>query len=844
MSAAFYWWRGTWRGSWRAAVTAALLTGLLGAVALGSLAAARRTASAYGRYLASINVSDVFVNVPGAIPGMTVQGPIELISRLGGISASSAYLGLAADPVVRGRVDDAFQTNAMTASFAAPHVAAGFLQQDRVSVLAGRTPSLTSTDQIAITQGLARLFGVGVGGRVTYQFYRQDPQTNRSAPAGRHTFTVTGIVDIPPVLGDQSDQVETAVLPPAATRKLLASYVFAWVGLRLEHGAAGVPALQRELAGLATTVQAQVRATTHQQPGGLVFNIRDGSVIRGEVRQAIAPQAVALSVFGGVAALALLVLVGQSLAQLLSRSGPDLAVAVALGASRRQAAVAASLPAVAAVAAGAILAVAGAIALSPLAPVGPVRQFDPVRGAQADGLVLGAGSAALIVVLLALLVVMSARTARRQPGRPHEGRASVIAQAAAGAGLPAPVVIGSRNALEPGSGPRAVPVRATLVGSVAAVIAVVAAVVFGTSLSSLLTHPPQFGWNWSLLLQAEGGYGNFYVPPGVNPAHSIDRLVSAEPAVAAWSQFGFSQVPIDGQVIPALGVERQRGFVEPPTTSGRPITSNGQIELGSVTLRQLGKKVGETVEVGAPGQRHRLVIVGTVTLPSFGVSISDHVSLGQGAMMSEGSLLTADGASLKDPAPGGNVSQAFPSAVAIDLVPGTTVAQRERLVRTITSANPDGSPGGTYQLTQYLAAAVEDAAQMGSQPLALALGLAAAAVLSLALTVLVSVRRRRRELALLKTLGMTRQQLRSVVAWQTTLMLLIAVALGLPLGIAGGQLAWRAFAGSLGVVPVTVVPVLVLAAGAVLLVVLGNVLAAGPAAVAARTDPAAALRAE
>jgi len=31
------------------------------------------------------------------------------------------------------------------------------------------------------------------------------------------------------------------------------------------------------------------------------------------------------------------------------------------------------------------------------------------------------------------------------------------------------------------------------------------------------------------------------------------------------------------------------------------------------------------------------------------------------------------------------------------------------------------------------------------------------------------VRRRRRELALLKTLGMTRHQLRAIVAWQTTL---------------------------------------------------------------------------
>jgi ABC-type antimicrobial peptide transport system permease subunit len=119
-----------------------------------------------------------------------------------------------------------------------------------------------------------------------------------------------------------------------------------------------------------------------------------------------------------------------------------------------------------------------------------------------------------------------------------------------------------------------------------------------------------------------------------------------------------------------------------------------------------------------------------------------------------------------------------------------------------------------------------------------------AAVLSLALTVLASVRRRRRELALLKTLGMTRRQLRAIVAWQTTFTLLIAVALGVPLGIAGGRLAWQAFAGSLGAVPVTAVPGLLLAAGAVMLVIAGNVLTAAPAAVAASTDPAAALRAE
>ena len=103
--------------------------------------------------------------------------------------------------------------------------------------------------------------------------------------------------------------------------------------------------------------------------------------------------------------------------------------------------------------------------------------------------------------------------------------------------------------------------------------------------------------------------------------------------------------------------------------------------------------------------------------------------------------------------------------------------------------------------------------QMGGQPLALGVGLAAAAVLSLALTVLSLVRRRRHELALLKMIGMTRGQVRAVVAWQTTLTLLIAVLVGGPLGVLGGRLAWRAFAGSLGVVPIVEVPLAVVVLG-------------------------------
>ena len=735
--------------------------------------------------------------------------------------------------MVPGRIRDSFLTNSLTGSFDG-----AYFTRDRMTVLAGRLPRLDATREIALSPGIARLFGVGVGGRVTYQFYRQNPVTYQSTPGQRLTFRVTGIVDIPPVLVDQSDEQDGGVLPPGATRQLLPYYVFSWVGVRLDHGTAGIAALQHHLTSLATTVQRHESAAIRQQDVGLSFAVARQDIVRSEVRQAIGPQVVALAVFGAIAALAMLVLAGQGLAQLMSRAARDISVLRALGGSRAQTALAACLPGVAAVLGATILAVAGAIALSPLAPVGQVRQFDPARGVQADGLVLGAGSVLLAVILLAVLAVMGAR-ATRPVTRPDRERPSAVARAAAAAGLPAPAVVASRNALEPGSGQQAVPVRATLLGSIAAVTAVIAAAVFGASLTGLVSHPARYGWNWQILIQAEGGYGNF--SPGV-----MNRLVGGQPAVAAWSSFGFSQLTIGNRVVPVLGLQRDRGSLEPPTSSGQAITGNGQIELGAVTLRQLGKKVGDTVLVGRRPYRRPLTISGIVTLPSFGVAISQHVSLGQGAMLSEPALLAAQGLTSRGLQSALESSQAAPSAVAIDLVPGTSAAQRAALVHRITSANPDGTPGGTYQLGLHRAraASIVNATQMGGQPLALALGLAAAAMLSLALTVLTSVRRRRRELALLKTLGMTRRQLRAIVAWQTTLTLVIALVVGVPLGIAAGRWAWGGFAGSLGVAPVTVVPALLLAAGCAAVVLAGNLLASVPAAMAARTPAAGTLRTE
>ena len=201
-------------------------------------------------------------------------------------------------------------------------------------------------------------------------------------------------------------------------------------------------------------------------------------------------------------------------------------------------------------------------------------------------------------------------------------------------------------------------------------------------------------------------------------------------------------------------------------------------------MQQLGKSIGDTVRVGTGRTARTLKVVGSVTLPSLGVTLSDHVSLGRGAMLPESTLLSILNLGSFNAAPAEAFS-AIPSTVAIDLDPGTSP---QAVVNRILAADPGGMPGGVYQVPRVLGAAIVNAGQMGSQPVALAIALAAAVLLSLMATVLAAARRRRHELALLKALGLTRRQLRGIVTVQTLVLLLIALIIGIPLGYAAGHL--------------------------------------------------------
>ena len=153
-------------------------------------------------------------------------------------------------------------------------------------------------------------------------------------------------------------------------------------------------------------------------------------------------------------------------------------------------------------------------------------------------------------------------------------------------------------------------------------------------------------------------------------------------------------------------------------------------------------------------------------------------------------------------------------------------------------------PEGSTRCRACLGASIVNANQMSGQPLALALSLGVAALVSLSAAVAASARRRRRDLAVLQALGLTRLQLRSIITWQTVTLLLVAVVVGLPLGIVAGRWAWTGFATSLGVVPITVVPLIPLIVGSIAVVAAGALFTSVTRFSSPRTSTASSLRTE
>jgi hypothetical protein len=562
------------------------------------------------------------------------------------------------------------------------------------------------------------------------------------------------------------------------------------------------------------------------------------AVSEAQAQSVIEPDWIALAVFALIAGIAALIIAAQAVARLIRVASGDAQVLRALGAGPAMTAADSLTGILGAVVAGALLAVGVAVALSPIGPIGPVRPVYPSPGIAPDWTVLSLGFLGLAGILAAVAILLGRRATRR-PGPVTSARlaaGSGPARLAAASGLPAAAVAGIEFAFDPGRGRGTVPARSAISGTVLAVLMVVATLTFGSSLATLVSHPALYGWNWSYGISADAGYATL-------PQPQLASRMRSDPDVAAWTLVWFVSANLDGQAVPLL-FGRPGATVAPPILSGHPVDGRDQVVLGPATLAQLHQRLGGTVTMSVGTfVRARLVIVGTATMPTTGLSQGLHTSLGTGALASA-QLLGPMAVSCYGP----------PAMALIRLRPRVNAtaghASLQRLAADVTrtlAAAPANSPcqGVTLNvLGVQHPAQIANYRLMGPAPDLLAGGLAVGAFAALALTLFATVRRRRRDLAVLKMLGFTRRQLAGAVAWQSSVAAVVGIVVGLPLGVALGRSLWILFARQIYAVPDPSVPGLALILVALGTLLLANLAAAMPGRSAARTAPALALRSE
>ncbi len=758
------------RSSWRTWLTLAVLTGIAGGVLVTAASGARRTDSALARHLAAYGHSDVGI-------ATSELSALRLDEKLPQVAASS--IGEELDFHARdahGRDIPVVGPNAML-MYASTDGRDG-VALDRWKLLAGRRADPNRVEEAVLDSRAARTFGVGVGDTVRVRVSDHPVR-----------LRVVGIAAATDPVNHPGGVVH---LTPAFYRAFPGSDFDFILDARLKRGAADLPAFRRGIERNGT--------------GGATVDQRD---VSRQIQGSIHNLAQALWLGAALGAFLSLLLLAQSLARLAGSTALQFPTLRAIGMTGRQL-VALGIARAGTIALGAAaLAVATSAAISPLTPIGYARELEPRPGFAVDPLAVGLGGAAVLAAVSLVGSLVAWRAARPgEPGR-AEGTGRVrAADALARRGLPAPVVTGVRLALARGRTSRAVPVGSALGGAILAVVVVGTTLTFSASLHHLFSTPRLFGQNWDYRSEWAGER------PGAVAAIERDPSISA---VAMGDDK--SLVSVEGRQMGVRAMHDIKGSLPPTVIEGRAPRSDDEILLGTRTMRTLGLRIGDTVEVrGSLGERMR--IVGRGVLPT-GYPL--HNNLGEGAAMTWSGAVRI----------GASLSTYGPFVLQARIAPG---ADRARTLAKLQRLLVAPAPG--------LPAPVADFGGVSELPAVISALLVAVAVAALAQTLVFAVRRRRRDLAILKTLGFDRRQVRATVAWQATTYAAVGLIVGLPLGDVLGRWAWNLFAEQLGVVPEAVTPVpllLLIVPGAI---VLANLIAIVPGRIAARTRPALVLRAE
>lgn len=806
-SVVWAWLRIDLRRRWRSLAVLMLLVAVAGATVMGSLAGARRGASAMTRLQERTlpATSAILANTPGF--------DWDKVRALPEVSALTTFV-----------VDYGFQFEGV------PNEDGEFPPADdqtmrtieKPVIYKGRLFDPKRVDEAVVTRQFVTQTHKGVGDTVVLDL--PSPGQLQGQVEGATGVPLTGPhikVRIVGVIGsvwfsDGPGATGTIVMSPAVVAHYPANtignqadpgnHAFINALVRLRGGEAAIPKLRADLA--------RITGRSDIDVWDLPSQARD-------IQHGIAFEARSLVAFAAAAFAAALFLIGQAIARYAAGTVAELQTMRALGMTPGQAiAAAAAGPAISGFL-GALLGAFGAYLISNWTPIGTASFIEPSPGFSLDWVVIGP-AIAVTVVLVAGGAAASAWLAVGAARRGAPIRRSAVAAAAARAGFPVPVVVGTRFALESGRGRTAVPVRPALVGAVAGVLGVVAALTFAHGVSNAADTPERFGQTFQLASYVGVNGQNFGSAPALLSAVTADKNVTgvddARSAVATGSRSS------DSVTLYAYGAGQKP--LQVVVTSGRMPQASDEVLLAPRSLTALKTRVGARVTLN--GNNHHPA--------SYLVTGSGFVPEGPHNAYADGGWVTQSG-----------YDRLFTGFkfhfVLVSLQPAArTAAASGALSASVGKANPalKGVSFDPPQPPQEIAQLRE----VRLLPILLGAFLALLAVGAVGHALATAVRRRSHDLAVLRALGLTQRQCRAITFTQATVVAAIGLLFGVPLGLAIGRLVWRAVA---DYTPIQYAPplalwALVLVAPVVLAI--SFILAAWPGRRAARLRVAQILRAE
>jgi hypothetical protein len=815
------WFRLDLRRRWTSLLVLALLVAFAAGTVMTAVAGARRGASAMDRLQER--------TLPATVAALPNQPGFDwdAVRALPEVEALSTFL-----------LTGAYVADELPSDFYGYGFPPGddevFRTIERAVVLEGRLPDPTQADEVVVSPRFAHWFGLGVGDVLTLRLYAPETQDALNA----------GFAGPPPELDG-----------PTVEARIVGMIRSPWFGEEEGGGLAPSPGLVKEYGpNLLGTSGSEVLNALVRLRGGEAaipdfkaglervsgrsdidfMDLAQGARHEGDVTRF---EADALLVFALAAGVAALFLVGQSIARYAASTVADLqslrAVGMTVGQSRWAAAVGPTLAAVA----GSALGVAAAVVASRWFPIGTAAFLEPEPGLDVDLPVLLTGWLAA-PVLVAAGAVVAAWLALRSTRTSAMHRRSAIAAAAARIGAAVPMVVGMRFALEPGRGRASVPVRPALIGAITGVLGVLAAFTFSSGVDDAIANPARFGQVHQLEAFV-GIEGDDDVP-----VDAILPVMSADQDVVAVNDVRMAVAEVGG--IPATLFT-----LDPVDTPWKPVLTKGQVPadptevaLAPASADAMGVAVGDVVPMkGTLGVRE-LTVTGLAFVPEG--PHNDYVT--GGWVTAAGYDALFDTESDVSPAFKYHVvllalrSGADPTVVAARIEEGLTPVLAAALEAA--GADPAGVTAEGVLTPAQPPSSVAEVRQIRRLPLFLAGFLALLAVGAVGHALATAVRRRRHDVAVLRALGMTRTQSRVVVVTQASVLALVGLLVGVPLGLALGRTVWRYVADTTPlfyVPPVAVVALLLIAPLALLA---ANLLAAWPSHRAASMRVGYVLRAE